>query len=67
MSAPIEISRPVTPIEAARLFILHGMDTADIAAAMGIREAHAARLLSTGRVGAQADKFRAIARRRAEG
>jgi hypothetical protein len=67
MNAPrtiVEGIHPVTPVEAARLFILHGMDTVDIAAAMGIRGHIAVRLLTTGLIGDKADTFRAIKRER---
>jgi hypothetical protein len=51
--------RRVSPINAARLFLLHKFDTCEIAWALGIKEAQAARLLRAGLSDPASDRFRA--------
>lgn len=50
--------RAVSAINAARLFLLHKFDTCEIAWALDITEAHAAKLLRAGLADPASDRFR---------
>ena len=52
----------VSPMNCARLFLLHKMDTAALGAALLIPEAQAARLLTRGLDDPRSDRFRTVKR-----